>query len=82
MTDSLLQRAKRFDQARPSLPGEHWMVLAAGFALILATRRHPSALLQLLAGVGGVALVGRALSGRDVPLLLQRVVPHARRDLR
>ena len=80
MPESLLHRVKRFDEERPSLPGEHWLALGAGIALIMATRRHPSRLVQLLAGVGGTALVASALSGRDVPPLLQRAVPWVGHD--
>lgn len=82
MTESLLQRAKRFDQERPSLPGEHWIALAAGVALFMATRRHPSLLVKALAGVTGSLLVARALSGQEVPPLLQRVMPYTGRDVR
>lgn len=79
MTESLLQRVKRFDEERPSLPGEHWLALGGGIALIVATRRHPSVPVKLLAGFAGMALVARALSGRDVPPLLQRAVPYVGR---
>src|SRR5438309_391998 len=34
MEENLLNRLKRFDDQRPSLPGEHWMALSAGLWLL------------------------------------------------
>lgn len=65
MSESILQRIKRYDEARPGIPGEHWLVLAAGMGAWLASRRHPSPAVRTLGLMAGTALVGRAASGRD-----------------
>jgi hypothetical protein len=70
MNESLLQRLQRFDETRPNIPGEHWLALAAGVGLWLATRRHPSIAVRLLASLAGTLLIVRAGSGREVPQLL------------
>src|SRR5215203_426088 len=46
MDDSLLNRLKRFDEARPSFPAEHW--LAFGAAIWLLTRPSASPFGRLL----------------------------------
>jgi hypothetical protein len=63
MKESPLEWLKRFDDQRPSVPGEHWLALAAG--LWLMTRHRRSALGQLAGVATGAALVYRAASGRD-----------------
>lgn len=63
MDDSLLDRWKRFDDARRGLPAEHW--LAFGAALWLLTRPSPSPLSRALSIAAGLALVYRAASGRN-----------------
>ena len=73
MADNLLQALKRFDDTRPNLPAEHWLAFAAGLGLWIATRRHPSMAVQLLASLAGTALIARAASGHDVPPLLARL---------
>ena len=60
-----LQQLKNWDDRRPSFPGEHWLVLAAGVAVLLAARRSPSPLVRALGSVAGGALLARAASGRD-----------------
>ena len=54
-----------FCDQRPGIPGEPWIVLGAGVGLWLATRRHPSVLVQTLGALGATALAARAASGRD-----------------
>ena len=77
MPESLIERLRRYDQARPGLPGEHWFALAAG--LWLLTRGRASTLERIAALAAGVALVARAASGRDgLPGMLAR---HKRRRL-
>ena len=63
MHDSLLDRLKRFDDARASLPAEHWLTFGA--AIWLLTRPSPSPLARMLWVAAGLALVYRAASGRD-----------------
>ncbi len=60
-----LQELQALDEARPGIPGEHWLVLGAGLAAWAITRRSPSFLVRTLGLVAGSALVGRAASGRD-----------------
>lgn len=72
MSESLLDKIKRVDAQRPNVPGEHWLALATGAGLWLATRKHPSVAVRLAAAVAGSFLVARAASGRQVPELLQR----------
>jgi len=84
--DNLLQRLRRYDESRPSFPGEHWLAFAAGVGLWVATRRHPSVAVRLLASIAGTLLIVRAGSGRDVPELLARLPfaerqPSRKRDL-
>ena len=73
MTLRLLEKVKHFDESRPSLPGEHWLAFAAGLGLWVATRRHPSAPVRVLASLAGTLLVARAATGREVPSLLARL---------
>lgn len=73
----LINRIQEFDQSRASIPGEHWMALAAGTALWLATRRHPSLAVRVLASLAGTLLVVRATTGRDVPAPLAKL-PYSR----
>jgi hypothetical protein len=65
MPDNLLHRIKRYDDAREGIPGEHWIVLAAGLGSWLLTRRHPSFMVRTLGLIAGTALAGRAASGRE-----------------
>jgi hypothetical protein len=63
MDDSLLDRWKRFDDGRPSLPAEHWLTFGA--ALWFLTRETESTVGRVLSIATGLALVYRAASGRD-----------------
>lgn len=83
MNESLLGRLQRFDDERPSFPGEHWIALGAG--LWLLTRRSDTLFGRLASLAAGAALVCRAASGRDgvVRLLsptnpLRRLANHGR----
>ena len=62
MTFHPLAELKRLDQNRSNIPGEHWLTLGAGIALWVATRKHPSGAVRLLAGIAGGLLVARAAS--------------------
>lgn len=70
-----IKELKAYDDARPSFPGEHWIVLAAGLGAWLASRRHPSFMVRTLGLMAGTALVGRAASGRDGIAKLVRYLP-------
>jgi len=70
-----IKELKAADEARESFPGEHWLVLGAGIAVWLASRRHPSFAVRTLGLVAGTALVGRAASGRDGLSKLLRYTP-------
>ena len=70
-----IRELKQLDDSRPSFPGEHWIVLAAGLGAWLASRRHPSVVVRTLGLVAGTALVGRAASGRDGIAKLVRYLP-------
>jgi hypothetical protein len=63
-TKSILDSLRRFDDSRPSLPGEHWMTLGAG-AILLFSGGRGSVLGRLLSIAAGSALIYRAVSGRD-----------------
>lgn len=80
MSSSVLQRIKRFDEARPGFPGEHWAALGAGIGIWLATRRHPAFAVRLLGSVVGTIAVARAATGRKVPRPLLRWLPYAREN--
>jgi len=81
MAENLLEKIQRLDEARPNLPGEHWLTFAAGVALWIVTRRHPSIAMRLAASLAGTLLVARAASGRRVPPMLARL-PFSRRPTR
>lgn len=70
-----LRRWQAWDAARPGIPGEHWVVLAAGIAAWALTRKSPSLLVRTAGVMAGTALVGRAASGRDGLAKLMRLTP-------
>lgn len=67
---SLLARLRELDRSRHSWPGEHWIAFAAG--LYFLQRSRPTRLGRLASVATGVALVARALSGRDGAIALLR----------
>lgn len=69
---STLQRLRRFDQGRHSLPGEHWATFALG--LYFLQHRPASALGRAASVLAGAALIARALSGRDGAVAMWRRV--------
>jgi hypothetical protein len=73
---SLLARLRELDRSRHSWPGEHWIAFAAG--LYLLQRSRPTRLGRLASAAAGVALVARALSGRDGAIALLRRPERAR----
>lgn len=74
-TQQQLQAARDWDQKRPSFPAEHWIVLGAGIAVMLAARRSPSPIVRALGAAAGGALVARAASGRDGVAKLAALIP-------
>ena len=68
MADSIspVERLRRWNERRDSLPGEHWITAALGFYLLL----RPAASIpgRLLSASAGALLLGRALVGRDGPI--------------
>jgi uncharacterized membrane protein len=81
-----LQRALKsyqaWDDSRDSFPGEHWLVLAVGVALLLGAGRSSSPVKQIAQAALGGALVCRAASGRDGVARLLRQLPSSRGLLR
>ncbi|MDQ3059178.1 MAG: hypothetical protein M3R45_06580 [Pseudomonadota bacterium] len=74
----LLNDVKHYDQRRPGFAGEHWLVLGAGVATLLASRRSPSPLRRTLGSALGSALLYRAASGRDGLAKVLRYLPMLR----
>lgn len=60
---SLFEQLCRFDESRPSIPGEHWLAVGAGLYFLL--RRRRTVLGRLASMALGAAFVARGLSGRD-----------------
>ena len=67
---SLAERLRDLDSARPSLPGEHWAAFGLGLYFLLHRRRTVGG--RFASMVSGVALVARALSGRDGAVAMWR----------
>src|SRR4051812_38680483 len=63
MNESALERLKRFDEERPTIPGEHWLTLGAGLWLLM--RESESVAGRLASIAAGAALVWRAATGSD-----------------
>jgi hypothetical protein len=76
---STFETVRAADEARPDIPGEHWVVLGAGVLLLLAAGRGRSVVGRMVAGALGSALIGRAASGRGGLASLARVLATARR---
>lgn len=74
-----VRKLKNVDDARPGAAGEHWLVLGAGIAAWVITRKSPSFLLRTAGLLVGSALVGRAATGRDGLSKLLRFTPLGRR---
>lgn len=60
-----LRRLKNADQARPGMPGEHWLTASAGMWLLTSASKRPSLAGRLVLGGLGLALLVRSASGRD-----------------
>ncbi|MDB5886896.1 MAG: hypothetical protein JWR74_3067 [Polaromonas sp.] len=68
-----LEKIKDHDERRTSLPGEHWLTLGAGLAVLMASRRSRSWVKRTAGSALGSALLYRAASGRDG---LSRLLPY------
>ncbi len=68
-----LKELKDYDERRPSFPGEHWLVLGAGLAVLMASRRSRSWVKRTAGSALGSALLYRAASGKDG---LAKVLPY------
>jgi uncharacterized membrane protein len=77
-----LQSFQAWDDSRDSFPGEHWLALAAGLALLLAASRSSSPVKRISAAALGGVLLCRAASGRDGGARLLQQLPSGRGLLR
>jgi hypothetical protein len=75
---STLEKIKAADEARPGIPGEHWLVLALGIAVWQVTRRHRNWAVRTAGGFAASALVARAASGRQGLSKVLRYTPFGR----
>ena len=64
-----------YDKRRPGFAGEHWLVLGAGIAVLLASRRSRSVLWRTAGSTLGSSLLYRAASGRQGLAKLLRYLP-------
>lgn len=62
---SALYAARRYDQRRSGVPGEHFAAASVGTALLGFGSRTRSPALKVAALLAGGALMWRAVSGRD-----------------
>ena len=76
------RQLKEYDERRPGIPGEHWLVLGAGVALLLASRRSPLFLMRTAGSVLGSALLVRAASGHEGLSKVLRYLPIGKSGLR
>lgn len=60
-----LKELKDYDERRPGFAGEHWLVLGAGLAVLMASSRSRSWVMRTVGSALGSALLYRAASGRD-----------------
>lgn len=73
-----VDKYKSWDERRTSFPAEHWIVLGAGVALLLASRRSASPVIRAASSAAGIALLYRAASGRDGASKLLKFLPLTR----
>lgn len=73
---TFLNDLRRLDRSRPGVPGEHWATFGTGLYYLLRKRRG---IVGALASKAlGLALVARALGGRDGAIAVLRRPPRAR----
>ena len=71
-----------YDRRRPGFAGEHWLVLGAGIAVLVASRRSPSVVWRTAGSTLGSALIYRAASGSEGLSKLLRYLPIGNPGLR
>lgn len=59
-----VREVQEWDRTRPDFPGEHLIVAAVGFGLLIAAGRARTPLKSMLLTAAGTAALGRAASGR------------------
>ena len=64
-----------YDKRRPGFAGEHWLVLGAGIAVLLASRRSRSLLWRTVGPALGSSLLYRAASGSEGLAKVLRYLP-------
>ena len=69
---------KTYDDTRDSFPGEHWLMAAAGLAVLYAASRSGTPLRRAATAAVGGAMLYRAASGRDGVVRLLRYLPGER----
>lgn len=69
------ERLSEYDKRRPGFSGEHWVVFAAGVAVLVASRRSRSLLWRTVGPALGSSLLYRAASGHDGLAKLLRYLP-------
>lgn len=73
---TFLHNLRRLDRSRPGVPGEHWATFGTGLYYLLRQRRG---IVGALASKAlGLALLARALSGRDGAMAVLRRPPRTR----
>ncbi|RYF52517.1 MAG: hypothetical protein EOO29_57955 [Comamonadaceae bacterium] len=60
-----VHKAQQRDNARPGLPGEHWLTLGAGLLILRGAGRRSGFFANTVGRLVGGALIARAASGRD-----------------
>lgn len=70
-----LQSYRNWDKRREGFPAEHWIVLGAGVAVFLVSRRSTSPVVRALGSAAGGAMLARAASGRDGVAKLVALLP-------
>lgn len=66
---------KRFDNPKPLFPGEHWVDLAAGLAVWMATKKNESLAIRSLGMFLAATLVARAAHGHGTMSAVMKWTP-------
>ena len=61
----VLQRLQSWDERRSGVPGEHWAAFGTGLALLQMAGPGRPSWVRATAGIAGVVMIWRAISGRD-----------------